>query len=346
VYDPNYVSTYRKSGALSGRKFNKIHLLPVSFAQQVVPEGDASEKGITSVYNTMGAVVIDPSCGVIPHIGDILRFDLEGDYSTWEVVERSNSGTFESPYWKCIIKQTRLFSNFEDQVIAEYMYVEYAKHIFTVSNAVNYIKLITRLDEIVMYLNTSAYQHNLDYHLFGPLDKDCFPEIETMLATHSSTMATAGNLLVGVKSETVHDDSIINVLCMPTLFDSTHVPIYTFIPTDTTINPRCWIWRQYNEFVTDSEGTVDLFDMLYGDDAIVLKNAVTAFISYLNGSDYEQTETAVLIDLMNESVDFLEGVWDYVTDTMMASNSFEAVVEYCIVSKKLLTLTNAGVDLS
>ncbi|MDD3399227.1 MAG: hypothetical protein PHW93_06505 [Candidatus Methanomethylophilaceae archaeon] len=344
-YDPHYLQTYHKTGEFSGRKYKKIHMVPLTTIIQVLPSMDAAEKGVSFSYNTISAFTIDSSVKLVPHVGDISTFNINGDYVTWEVTNVEYSGPLDNPYYRCNIRQTRLREGFDDQIDFEYMYVEYAKCIYSITDATNFIYLMSRFTEVVHFLNSkSCYNHNLAYHIFN---KNCFPEIENILNTVES-LVPVGTLFMTHNYNTVviNPQSIFMLLCLPKVYDITKDPIFTFTLQTEKINPRANVYIHYKEYITDAVGSNHIQDII---DNALIEDRAMLLLTFLKNNTEEYMETYVkpsddvFTNLIDEWIQFIyTNTCSYVSENKIATNMFEGVIEYCIISNKLISLLSKG----
>lgn len=416
-YDPHYLATYHKTGEYSGRRYRKIHLMPLILIQQVLPIMDGLDKGVLYSENTITAFSIDSAINMAPNVGDIVFFNIQGDYVTWEVVNIEFSGPLESPYYKCNIKQTRLRDGFEDQVDSEYMFVEYAKKIYEVEDAINYISLISRHKDVVHFLNSKqCYNHNLAYHIH---EKYCFPELETILNTLESLVPVGNLTMTHDYNIPINPRSIFMLLCLPKLYDTSKTPLCTYKIPKERINNRLDVYINYTEYKTSTDIVLEETDIT-SEQNMEYKNKklsghISPFIKYniyfqvkkLNSFGFEGEEEylfdiedmldethedivdksltednwssilfgikhlefyslllydylcnpdrfmstytgppddTIMSKLIHEWLMFLHnGDTSYVSLTKIATNLFEAVVEYSIISSKLITLQQKDV---
>jgi len=347
IFDPNYVATYHKTGDLSGRKYNCIHALPVLYSQQVIPTMDGSDRGVVFANNTNTAVVIDPTTGLVPRPEDILLFNLEGDYSTWEVTNVELSGTLERPYYRCMLKQTRTRVNFENQITANYMYMEYTHHIHSFVDATNFMYLMERLKTVVHKLNSSTfYNHNLAYH---HQNKHCFPELETILNSVNSLSVPGVVTMTHTYGSDLPTTSVWTLFCVPLLFETEKDYVYKFKLSSDVINPRVCIYLSNLELLTDDEGTYDLRTIMGYDNTVFARcaDALKNFLVTGPQTDGDNNpidpmpindSSTALEKLTHEWFDALQDNTAYVYDTSIATTLFEAAIEYSIVSHKLIVL--------
>lgn len=344
-YDPHYLQTYHKTGEFSGRKYKKIHMLPLTTIQQVLPSMDAAERGVSFSYNTITAFTIDSSVNIVPHVGDIAYFEIDGDYIIWEVTNVEFSGPLDKPYHRCSIRQTRLREGFEDQVDAEYMYIEYNKSIYSVEDATNFIYLMSRFTDLVHFLNSkTCYNHNLAYHV---LNKNCFPELENILNTLES-LTPVGTLFMSHNYNTVNIDSksVLMLLCLPKVYDTTEEPIFTFTLQTEKINPRANIYINYKEYMTDASGSNHINDIAYN---ALVEDRTLLLLDFLRNNNetymgaYTKPSDDVFTNLIDEWIQFIyTNECTYISESKTATNMFEGVIEYCIISNKLISLLNKG----
>lgn len=347
IFDENYVATYHKTGNLSGRIYNCVHGLPVLFSQQVVPTLDGSEHGVNYASNTITAVVIDPTTGVVPRPEDILLFNLEGDYSTWEVNNVELSGTLERPYYRCLLKQTRTRVNFANQVGANYMYVEYTHHVHSFDDATNFMHLMTRLDQVVHKLNNSArYNHNLAYH---HVNKHCFPELETILNSINSLAVPGLITMTHTYGVGLPTSSILTLFCVPSLYDTNADYIDLFEESAEVINQRVHVYTQNKELITTSEGSYDIKTLMSYDSTLFYQCADALKAYLITGPETDEEgepidpmpitdDSSVLEKLTHEWFGTLTGDTSYIYESSIATTLLEMAMEYSIVSCKLIAL--------
>lgn len=79
VYDDEFLraGTYEKYsiGNLSGMKFKKIMMLPVFGVDQITPQYESGERGLTTVETERTSIQFPDIYGLIPNPGDIVHFD-------------------------------------------------------------------------------------------------------------------------------------------------------------------------------------------------------------------------------------------------------------------------------
>lgn len=343
VYDESFVSTYRKFGEYSGRHWNKIHLLPLMFVQQAAVNMSGYEKGVSFNDDTLITGTVDPSVGMIPHIGDVLYFNISNHYSFWEIVNLERSGTLDTPYYKLNLKQTRVEeSMLMDSVNKEYIYIEFLKKIYLYELGELYIKLNHRLHLLIDNLNQNKYLHNASCHVENRIN---YIELEKILAIHDSNKPFANVLLVEDYNVDINDDSIVTLLCLPQLFNYDIDPIYTF--KKSYINPRANLYVIYDEYITDTTGTLDIISNIYTTDEETIKNEVIAFKTSLkNVVEFESSLTIPFTKLLIEwSKLLVSSNIDNDYETYISTNFLENVMEYCIISKKLISIANNDVTL-
>lgn len=350
-YDENYRETYRKYGELSGRKWKKIHLMPVMFTQQILPVMDAGEKGLTFANNTISTITVDPSTGLTPHVGDIVFFNISGDYSIMEVTNLEISGTLENPYFKCTLETTKIKGN-PDKVLGkavteEYIYIEYAKSISPFNLGKQYFTLLNRLNQVIDFLNLKYYDHNTACHLMTINSvKYNFIEFETILSSYESIKPPTSILLSEPYKLDINENGIPFLLCTPFSYNSDTV-CYTM--TNSLINPRKQLYIHYEEYNTSLNGSIDIIDLVYPENSSDLKAYIDTFIHSLHKKnivlDQPTDNDTKLHHLIYEWYLLLNNnIIDY-SDKMISENMIEAIIEYCIVSKKIIDIGNNGVVL-
>lgn len=345
VYDDAYEATYRKYGQLSGRKWNKIHLLPLMFIQQESVASNGSEKGVSfnEDINTISGT-IDPSVGLTPHIGDVLYFNISNVYSFWEVTNLEKSGTFDNPYYKITLKQVRLEeSMLLDNVNKEYIYIEFLKKIYLYELGETYIKLNNRLHILIDHLNRNKYLHNASCHVENAIN---YIELDQILCDYDSNKPFANTLLVENYGVYIHDDGVINLLCMPDMFDLTKTIVYTF--KKSCINPRANLYAIYDEYITDDTGTLDIIETIYPTISNDVKSEIDNFVNCLRtAGTFTALYTTPFSNLLSEWCDYLLSAnVDHISDTFISTNVLENIMEYCIISRKLITISDHAVTLS
>lgn len=350
TFDPNYQQTYRKQGDLSGRKFNKIHNVPMMQVKEVGPVNlNSAESGVNYMTEAQTTIVIDPIIGLEPHIGDYLMFNISGDLEGWEVANISKSGTFNHTYHQCEIKPYRFRPEFEDvNIFEEFIFIEYPKQIYSLDDGENYAKALNRLTKVITFLNREDnYNDNLGYHVAREVN--CFPQLETLLATHKK-IAPPTKIYLGENYETeVSTGSVVMLWCMTGAFesDATYMDRVTATSKATRINERLSIWNKYNELLLDSSGSFALSSYFY-DDATDF-DAATAYMkdclskgAYTQYSDSNNSSIGKLADEIMKF--YYEGIEIY-SEEMLCTNLFEAVVEYCQILKEMAQVIKRSVVL-
>lgn len=350
-YDEHYMQTYNRTGTMSGRKYNQIGMFPVIFSSKVSPTMNSEERGVSFGYSNEITITIDPICGVKPHVGDILYFQISGDYSSWMVHNIESSGTLESPYWRCTIQTERIRPHtFPESIQASYIYVEYLKKILNITNGENFIKLLTRLSAINTYLNNN-YNHNTCMHVHG---SESYIEMDMIMYAHE-TLAHPFTIMLkeSFGDVTTPDDSILKLLCLTPMYDLSIPYVSTFAVSDK--NPRSCVYRNYTEYSTDASGDHDILVSFYGDQSEAIRTHINSFVTVLNYTppegeedmEYTVDENIPMSKLLGEWVDYIkDGSLDWVSTTMIASNLLEAAIEYCLVSRKLVHINTQSVVLA
>lgn len=346
VYDPTFKETYRKSGKLSGRKWNKIHLVPVMFSQNTSHGFTSGEKGFSFNQETQTDIVIEANIGLHPHIGDIILFNINKDYSFWEIENIEKSGSVKNAFYKCNLKSIRLENpSFENAISAEFIFIEYIKKILKLEDGTKFSKLMDRLNQCISKLNSKYFNHNIAAHV---QDNKCFIELELMLSIHDSIKPPTEILLCDSYNIDVIQNSIITLLCAPLLYKG-DILLYHFNKSD--INPRLKIFGNIDEYMFDTNGKYDIIYNFYPEDYNNILNFLHLYNDYIlkirKKLIYdEDIFSNSLIKLLLEHVKF--SINNFETDlnySLIGSNLLELVIEYCLVSRMLIAIDTLGVEL-
>lgn len=352
VYDQNYMSSYRPDGKLTGLKYSKIHNLAVLFSQNATPHAlNSSEQGL-NFMDQQTSIVIDTVCGLKPHPGDRVIFKISNDYSTWVVSNVTKSGTFDITYYQCQLKQEMFNYNFETENVLtqEYQYDEFTKKIYSVFDAENYERNITRLNKVIDYLNSDDnYHDNIGYHFYNSL---AFPQLETIVATHDKISPPLKILLNEGFDVEIPLNSIFILWTMITKFDNAHKIMnkISTVSKDSVVNPKVNLWKGYSEALVSKSGT-PVGKLFYGNKAKEF-NAATNFL--LDCQKEDKYDTSLIRQYPNSSIcNLADEIAEYnysgnpmvYPDSMFATNLFEAMVEYCQINKELLDIENHKVIL-
>lgn len=352
VYDQNYMSTYRSDGKLTGLKYSKIHHLAVLFGQNATPHPlNSSEQGL-NFMDQRTSIVIDTVCGLNPHPGDRVIFKISNDYSTWVVSNVSKSGTFDTTYNQCELKQEMFNYNFEKENVLdqEYMYDEFTKRIYSLSNANNYERNIVRLNEVIDFLNNDDnYHDNIGYHFIGNV---AFPQLETIVATHDKISPPLKILLNEGFDVEIPTNSIFTLWTMISNFDTKADLLDKAYTTakDNVLNPKVNLWSGYNEALIGKAGA-PVSTYFYGKDKDDFNAATEYLQKCAKGNKYYKTfikkhPDSAICKLADEiaQFNFTDNTMVY-PEHMISTNLFEAMVEYCQINKELLDIENSKVVL-
>lgn len=352
VYDPNYMDTYRPDGKLTGLKYSKIHELAVLFTQNATPHAlNSSDHGL-NFMDQQTSIVIDTVCGLHPHPGDRVIFKISNDYSTWVVSNVTKSGTFDVTYYQCQLKQELFNYNFEKENVLsqEYQYDEFTKRIYSIHNAENYERNITRLNKVIDFLNNDDnYHDNIGYHFYNGM---AFPQLETIVSTHEKISPPLKILLNEGFDVDIPLNSIFILWTMITQFDNSKKMLSKVSTTakDSVVNPKVNLWNGYSEALVGRTGT-SVSTLFYGKDSKVFKEATNFLLDCVNTKSYNTTlinkyPDTPICKLANEIAEysFSSNPMLY-PDTMVSTNLFEAMVEYCQINKELLDIENSKVIL-
>jgi len=347
VFDENYIQTYRTTGELSGRKWHKIYMLPITFIQQVLPAMNSSERGVNYSQDTQTSIVIDPSTNVVPTVGDILHFNIDGDYVYWMIVNIERSAALNRAYYRCVVEQFRPFANWEQYNInGEYIFIEYLKSILPFSQGQTFLILLSRLEKVINYLN-SLYHTNICAHFND--NKHSFPEIDFILNTYETIIPPNVTLLSEKYVDHIINSSVFNLLFLPHMFNADEIN-YKF--TRSYFNPRIKLFLDYQEYTTSitDMNDIDVIESFYPDKVLEAKLSINAFKEAISNPtlDIPQNEL-MLTTLLREflyllnSVDPVNDITETSSD-MKATNLLEATLEFIIISRKLHTLSQISIN--
>ena len=348
VYDPNYNSTYHKQGELSGRKYNRIYNMPVLFVKDATPVTLGSSESGLNFADLQTTIVIDSICGLTPHIGDLIVFDISGDYSNWEIVNISKSASFDVVYNMCDIKPIRFRPEFEKYNLNEdFTFIEYAKQIYLKEDGDNYSRGLKRLNKVIEFLNSDInYNSNVGYHIVG--NKNCFPQFETLLYTHDKVAPPVTIYLGEDYGAEVPKNSVLMLWCMPDQFSNPEEKLIKRIRiTNKFYNKKITLWDYYREWILDYHGNASLSSMFYTDSSN-FDSATQYLIDSINSETYtEHTDLESSIGkLANEIVQFRHSTIEQYEEERLSTNLLEAVIEYCQVCKELLAIESNAVILT
>ena len=352
VYDANYMSTYRSDGKLTGLKYKKIHNLAVLFGQNATPHAlNSSEQGL-NFMDQQTSIVIDTVCGLNPHPGDRVVFKISNDYSTWVVTNVSKSGTFDITYNQCQLKQEMFNYNFEKENVLEeeYMYDEFTKKIYSLSNGNNYQRDIVRLNEVIDFLNNDDnYHDNIGYHFSNNI---AFPQLETIVATHDKISPPLKVLLNEGFDVEIPANSVFMLWTMIKDFDNKSPLLANAYTTskDNVLNPKVNLWKGYSEALIGKAGT-PLATYIYGKNKDDFNDATEYLQKCSKGNRYyknfiKKHSNSAICKLADEIAKFNYTNEEMVyPEHMVSTNLFEAMVEYCQINKELLNIEHNKVVL-
>ena len=345
------MSTYRSDGKLTGLKYKKIHNLAVLFGQNATPHAlNSSEQGL-NFMDQQTSIVIDTVCGLNPHPGDRVIFQISNDYSTWVVTNVSKSGTFDITYNQCQLKQEMFNYNFEKENVLEeeYMYDEFTKRIYSLSNGNNYQRDIVRLNEVIDFLNNDEnYHDNIGYHFSNNI---AFPQLETIVATHDKISPPLKILLnEGFDVETPFN-SIFILWTMIKNFDTSNdflSKAYSVIK-DEVHNPKVNLWSGYSEAMVGKNGAA--VGKYFYTDTTEFDNATNYLLDCVKSNSYNNSlitsnSNSAICKLADEiaQFSFTNNQMEYPMHRV-STNLFEAMVEYCQINKELLDIEKGKVTL-
>ena len=136
--------TYEKNGlgALSGMKFKKIFLLPVGNIEQITPNQDATERGVSFEDSMYSSFTIPTEYGLVPIENDIVHFSQEFmgksiDLDPIFLVTNINKATYgDISVYQCQLKITgSTLVQVEQQISSFHMFMEFSKKIHPIENA-------------------------------------------------------------------------------------------------------------------------------------------------------------------------------------------------------------------
>lgn len=349
VYDENYIDTYRITGDKSGRKWKKIHLLPIGYIQQVMPSLSSSEYGVNFSQDTETAVTIDSSVKLKPKPGDLLHFQIDGDYVYWQITNIERSGPLEKAFFRCTVEQIRPRTNWEDYNIqGEYIYIEYLKDILPLVQGYNFVKLLNRLESLITFLNKDLFHKNICVHINN--NKNSFPEMDFILNSYNTIIPPNMTLISEKYVNELSDTSVLNLLFLPNLFQPTFEINYMFKRTYN--NPRIKLFKDFKEYVSDLEGDLDIIEDFYPNDYTKVKEVIELFKESLfnTNTDISLYPEIAITNLLQEFLDFLKmgNPAEEMSEELsshISTNLLEAVLEFCLVSRKISVLSEIEIYL-
>lgn len=347
IFDENYVQTYRRTGELSGRKWNKIYMMPITFIQQVLPAMNSSERGVNYAQDIQTSIVIDPSTNITPAVGDILHFNISGDYVYWNIINVERSAALNKVYYRCSVEQFRPFSDWESYNISgEYIYIEYLKSILPYAQGNNFLILLSRLEHIINYLN-SMFHPNICAHLNS--NKESYPEIDFILNTYMTIVPPNVTLISEKYIDHIVDDSVLNLLFLPDMFTS---DIINFNFVKSNYNPRIKLFLDYKEYITSTSDTydIDIIKSFYPDKMMEARMCINAFKEAIHNTSLDiPTQDDLKLSLLLKEFLYFLNLTDPVNDIretssdIIATNLLEAALEFVIVSRKLYPLSQVSI---
>jgi hypothetical protein len=175
VYDNDVLvaGNYEKHGVgiKSGIVWKKIYMLPVYQTEQIVPNNNADERGVNYGDSMMSSCVIPGTYGVKSTEWDMIQFDqsfmFQGNaFSPTFIVRNvdiSNYGDIN--YYKLsldVVPNDRIVS-LEEQVNSIYMFLDFDKTIYPITNAKFLLHHINKHDILVTELNKHFHRIGI-YH--------------------------------------------------------------------------------------------------------------------------------------------------------------------------------------
>lgn len=161
---------YEPMGDLSGIKWNRILLLPVYYAEEIIPAFDAQEIGYIKETNT--TLVIPSTYGFTPYPGDIIKLESEylnptnDTYPIYRVEGIEISVNAQRRFWKlrCEVFQSRTLDDVNAQVSNTYSFVEYDKKIHTLGDAQFMARLLVKAEQIREDLRNCLFDNRAGFY--------------------------------------------------------------------------------------------------------------------------------------------------------------------------------------
>jgi len=171
---------YEKAGVgeLSGVVWKKIMMFPVFSSEQITPESNSDEKGLTLYDSLSSSIAFPASYGLKPMEGDAVDLNYAFAYDTPKInpifvvtsVDSSHHGVYHQIY-KCTLKIAPFdISEIEQQISSIYLFMESLTKIVDINKAKLLIKLEQKAGELSTRLNTSLFNNSTGFYLVNSGD--------------------------------------------------------------------------------------------------------------------------------------------------------------------------------
>lgn len=160
-------------GDLSGVKFKKIYFLPVYGVEQVQPQQDSGEQGLTFKESIVTNILIPSTIGIKPLENDFVNlnfgFDTETINENMYVVTNLNlahHGQFFN-IWQCNLRTAsgNKAADIDKQVTSYWKYLEFTKQIHPIENANLLLNLQQKCSKITENINNISMDKKTGFFL-------------------------------------------------------------------------------------------------------------------------------------------------------------------------------------
>jgi hypothetical protein len=161
---------YEKIGELSGVHWNRFVLLPIFFVTEIQTQFDGIETGL--IKNNEAEIVIPSSYGIQPYFNDIVKF--ETDYlmtddnitPVFSVSGIEKSANTNRTFWKLKLRteQSVTTDQVNQQVSNSYVFFDYTKNIYEISDGILLTKLLQKNEKITETLNIKLFNQNSGFY--------------------------------------------------------------------------------------------------------------------------------------------------------------------------------------
>ena len=307
IYDNKYNSAYELLGNLTGLKWDKILLFPVTYGSFIQNNLDYNEKGIVSIgTDTQVTVVLE--MGLTPKIDDLLIFNDAGATPGYEGnilyrvknIEISNIGSDKYEHKLSLEAVHAKPQQIENQVHDTYIYVDTYRSIYENSTGTILIdcdsKAVSLEEAIRSYIDTrSGY-----YRLTKNNTPDFLSDLNMYINTLLSIRADTGNyILYPQDSENYKRESFNAYTLLDLLFSEFQSPIPEFLSITQTVQVANFVKRflrnlfpSINElnFFCPGLGINVMTVLEYTDPQVSnLQNYLEEYYKYKIGQDFDTT---------------------------------------------------------
>ena len=337
IWDENYVASYQDIGVLSGRRFNKISLVPTFFGEGAPPSLVGNEKGTTRVESIRPTIVIPRTSYFEPKLGEYVLFtNLNGETLLYETINLdytmpNNRAAFklqltaahhEIADLEAVVSNRYIYNDYLDIVNAETVGIPLLSITEAIPKIDEYIRNTFFFRPLDCVMDNNVVSLELNYYL--QKNSDEFPvqkktpffnlaqpdyqsyEVNSMFSLLFESAFTSGSYDVSMTSYPEED--------MSDTFFNRYKPL---------------VGISVYKGGTGASFINGLAAWYTGSDLVEAEAAVAQFFSFRQGTGYTPSTSAVpLAQIINDTVAFEAGVTIPAGYTQRSGNLLEAVMEF------------------